>query len=170
MATTCEAHIIGEPVNGHDAARVPLVLHVARAVARVEVENVHLGLILLIQGRGKQVTSVRETNLIAALDRDLPVAIDLVAEDVAHEYFVLQRHDQVQSAWMESYSQALLREALRGFVSLSGVVPDADCFVARAGRNELFAHAYVETCDLGSMEGSKYVVKLLLKVVRVFIV
>ena len=115
-------------------------------------------------------TPVREANLIAALDRDLPVAIDLVAEDVAHEYFVLQRHDQVQSAWMESDGQALLREALRGFVSLRGVVPDADCFIARAGRNELLAHAYVETCDLSSMEGSKYVVKLLLKVVRVFIV
>ena len=170
MATTCEAHIIGEPVNGHNAACVPLVLHVARAVASVEVENVHLGLILLIQGRCKQVAAVRETNFIAALDRDLPVAIDLVAEDVAHDYFVLQRHDQVQSTWMESYSQALFCEALRSFVSLRSVVPDADCFIARASRNQLFAHAYVETCDLSPMERSKYVVKLLLIVVRVFIV
>ena len=53
MTATCEAHIIGEPVNGHDAASVPLVLHAARTIASVEVENVHLGLIFLIQGRGK---------------------------------------------------------------------------------------------------------------------
>ena len=112
MATTCEAHIIGEPVNRHDAASVPLVLHACRTITRVEVENVNLGLILLIQSRGKQVTAVRETNLIAALDGDLPVAIDLVAEDVAHEYFVLQRHDQVQTAWVESDGQALFCEAL----------------------------------------------------------
>ena len=170
MAATCEAHIIGEPVNRHDAASVPLVLHASRTIASVEVENVHLGLIFLIQGRGKQVTAVRETNLIAALDRDLPVAIDLVAEDVTHEYFVLQRHDQVQSARVERDGQTLLCEALRGFVSLCGVVPNAHRFVARASCNELFTHTDVETCDLSPMEGSKNVIKLFLKVARVFIV
>lgn len=46
-------------------------------------------------------STVRETNLIATLNRDLLVTFDLVAQDIAHVDLVLEGNDQMESTWME---------------------------------------------------------------------
>lgn len=88
---------------------MPLELHIRRAVTRVKV--VHMN-ILFVEYACKQVTTIGESNLIAPFDRYLFVELDLAAQDVAHENFVLQGHNQVQATRVESDSQALFWVAL----------------------------------------------------------
>ena len=167
LTASREAHIVGIPVNAHDSAHMALELHIVRAVTRVKV--VHMD-VLLIENASEQVTSIREPNLITTLNGYLPVKLDLAAQDVAHEYFVLQGHDQVQTTRVEGDGEALFRVALRRLVGFGGVVPDADGAVTRAGRDKLFAHADVKTRDLGSVKRSKDIVKLLLVISRIKLV
>ena len=62
-----EAHIIVEPIDGHDSAIVTSKHHAFWKMACVEVKDVYL---LLMGHTGEQVTTIGETDLITALDHD----------------------------------------------------------------------------------------------------
>lgn len=53
---------------------------------------------------------------------------------------------------------------------LCRIVPNVDCLVKRAGRDELLAHAYVQSRDLSPVKGPEHVVELGLIIVRVLVV
>ena len=57
LTTGCEAHIVWEPVDAHDAAHVPSELHVSRVVSSVEVVDVDV-LARVALNTCEQVTSV----------------------------------------------------------------------------------------------------------------
>jgi len=64
----------------------------------VEVENMDVS---FIGNTSKQMTSIGETDFITSLDWDSVVAIDSVAQDIAHLNFILKSNDQVQTTGME---------------------------------------------------------------------
>ena len=115
-------------------------------------------------------TTVGEADLVTALDRNLLVSLDLVAEHVAHLHLVLQRDNQVKTAWVEGQCQAFLSESGSELMSLGNIVPDVDRFIARACGNELFPDADIESCNFSSMEWPKYVIELFIKVARALLV
>ena len=63
-----------------------LELHVRWAVSRVKV--VHMD-VLLVKDASEQMTAICKPNLVASLDLNLLVLLDLTAQDVAHDNFVL---------------------------------------------------------------------------------
>ena len=65
----------------------------------------------------------------------------------------------MQSAWVERNCEALLGEALRNFVRLCRVIPNAHSLVTRASGNEFLADADVQACDFSTMERSQHVVE-----------
>ena len=65
----------------------------------------------------------------------------------------------MQSAWVERNCEALLGEALRNFVRLCCVIPNAHSLITRASGDELLADADIQASDFSAMEGSQHVVK-----------
>lgn len=62
---------------------------------------------------------------------------------------------------MECQCQALLCERRRFYLQLSAiVVPDADCFVLRAGRNQLLTDADVKSGYLALVERAHHIREL----------
>lgn len=60
----------------------------------------------------------------------------------------------MQATRVEGEREALFIEGGGDFVRLSGIVPDAYCFVFRASRDELFTNTDVEAGDLCSVKRS----------------
>ena len=86
-------------------------------------------------------STVRELDLVAALNHQRSVVLNRFAQYVAQVDLVAEGHDQMETTWVESHSQALFWEALSDLVSLRRVVPNAHRFVAGASSNELLSDA-----------------------------
>ena len=65
LTTGSESHIVSVPINAHNASDMASKLHSIKAVTREEVVDVD---VLLVRDTGKEMSSVRESNLVAALN------------------------------------------------------------------------------------------------------
>ena len=74
LATGGEAHIVGVPVDAHDAKNVTLELHSILAVACEEVVNID---VLLFVDAGEEMSTVGKPDLVAALDLQSLKLVDL---------------------------------------------------------------------------------------------
>ncbi len=86
LAASSEAHIVWEPIDAHDSLHVTLELHTLCAIVGIEI--VHMNMLFVSHSREK-VTSISESNLVAALDEHDFGVVNLVAQDVANIDLVL---------------------------------------------------------------------------------
>lgn len=127
LATGSEAHVVGVPVNAHNASNVTSKLHSIQTVTCEEVVNID---VLFMRNAGKEMATVGKPDLVAALDLQSLELVNLRAENIAHGDFVLQSNHQVQSTWMESQSEAFFGLSGANLMRLCRVVPNVDSFVS----------------------------------------
>ena len=90
LAASSEAHIVWEPIDTHDSLHVTLELHTLSAIVGIEI--VHMNM-LFVSHSCEKVTSISESNLVAALDKHDFAIVNLVAQDVANIDLVLQSYN-----------------------------------------------------------------------------
>ena len=102
-------------------------------------------------------TTVREHNLTALLDRQTLVLNQFVIQDVHHLELVAITNNHVEAAWVESqcmrFKVAFVAQ-LRSEARVASVVrPKTNSTIGRACGNKLFFNANIEAMDLLRMEG-----------------
>jgi hypothetical protein len=146
-----ESHVILKPVNASDSVNVTFTLVVAWVLVGVKVENVNG---VLVDSACEQVTSMRESYLSASLDLNILEWEQSLGQHVHKQDLVSDGHHNVETRWMEGYSQGFLSGSETDFKGLLGVVPNLDSLVLGAGNDQLLSDTDVETSDLVLMEGS----------------
>ena len=86
-------------------------------------------------------TSIWETYFVAKLTRQEFKGADWVWKYVTHNDLVFHGDYEVETAWMESHRQTLIREDLADLMRHGRVIPDADSLIQRARDDKLFADA-----------------------------
>jgi hypothetical protein len=123
--------VIIKPLDASNLSYVSFVVELWWAFSCVKLVNADIVLISACE----QMTSIRKSNLSAALDWDFLEGLQALLEYVHHSDFVCEADYDMEARGMESQTEGFILECLTDVKSLLLVVPNPHCLVNTASTN-----------------------------------
>jgi hypothetical protein len=94
------------------------------------------------------VAAIAKPDLPATLNGDFFVGLERFGEDIHHSDLVSESNNYVETRRMECYTISFILEYFTNFQCFSIVIPNSDCFVNAASRNQILLHTNIQSMDL----------------------
>jgi hypothetical protein len=107
-----ETHIVIEPINSSDFLNMTFALEIRRVFIRIKVEYISA---ISSVSSSEKMTTITESDFRASLNLDILEEMKLFGKNIHQLNLILDSNNNMETTWMEGYSQSILRYCLRDF-------------------------------------------------------